>query len=372
LKLSEHIPVLLDKVLETFGDVRGRVVIDATFGAGGYSRAFLGRGAKVIAFDRDPSVTPFAEELRKQYGDDFIFINAPFSHISYFVSHVSCPMPHITDIVFDLGISSMQIDTPDRGFSWRFDAPLDMRMSAPSDISHPIGGSGRKATPSDISPPIGGGGRKATPSDISPPIGGSGRKAAPSDISPPIGGEWPRSGRGGGSAAELIEQLSMGQIAEILRDYGDMKNATGLARKIKSALPRTTFQLKDLISNPKDVAPVFQALRIAVNDELGEIERALNEVPALLPSGGICACVTFHSIEDRLVKNIFREWTARVGDPHIPSPVSCEEISNAAKKEGGGDFISLKTFRPDAVEMEKNPRARSSHLRAVRKISNIA
>lgn len=340
MKLSEHIPVLLDKVLETFGDVRGRVVIDATFGAGGYSRAFLGRGAKVIAFDRDPSVTPFAEELRKQYGDDFIFINAPFSHISYFVSHVSCPMPHITDIVFDLGISSMQIDTPDRGFSWRFDAPLDMRMSAPSDISHPIGGSGRKATPSDISPPI--------------------------------GGEWPRSGRGGGSAAELIEQLSMGQIAEILRDYGDMKNATGLARKIKSALPRTTFQLKDLISNPKDVAPVFQALRIAVNDELGEIERALNEVPALLPSGGICACVTFHSIEDRLVKNIFREWTARVGDPHIPSPVSCEEISNAAKKEGGGDFISLKTFRPDAVEMEKNPRARSSHLRAVRKISNIA
>jgi 16S rRNA (cytosine1402-N4)-methyltransferase len=291
--LNSHVPVLLDRVLETLGDLRGKSIIDATFGAGGYSRAFLERGANVIAFDRDPSVAPFAEKLKQEFGSRFEFINAPFSHITHHISH-------ITDVVFDLGVSSMQIDAPERGFSWRFDAPLDMRMFA-----------------------------------------GSGARGA----------------EGGVSAAELIEKSSAGELAKILREYGDVKKAGVIARAIKNALPRTTFQLRELIYNPKDVAPVFQALRIAVNDELGEIRAALGAVPGLLAPGGICACVTFHSIEDRIVKNTFREWTTPAGDPRFP------QVS--------APFELLETFRPDKNATGINPRARSSHLRAARKTCNI-
>ena len=275
---------MLDRVLETLGDIAGKTIIDATFGAGGYSRAFLERGADVIAFDRDPSVATFADEISKQYGTRFQFINEPFSRIT---NHV----PRTTHIVFDFGVSSMQIDTPERGFSWRFDAPLDMRMG------------------------------------------------------------------GGRTAAELIEFLSADDITKILADYGDVKKARVIARAIKDASPKTTFQLRDLIYDPKDIAPVFQAFRIAVNDELGEIARTLAALPALLPLGGICACVTFHSIEDRLVKNIFREWTTPAGDPRMP--------------QNPAQFEMLKAFRPDAAELSANPRARSSHLRAAQKIYNI-
>jgi 16S rRNA (cytosine1402-N4)-methyltransferase len=109
-----------------------------------------------------------------------------------------------------------------------------------------------------------------------------------------------------------------------------------------------------LIYNPKDIAPVFQALRIAVNDELGEIETALDAVPELLGAGGICACVTFHSSEDRLVKNKFREWTTSLGDPRFPALPAPFEL--------------LKTYRPSLAELDANPRARSAHLRAVRKL----
>jgi 16S rRNA (cytosine1402-N4)-methyltransferase len=290
--LNSHVPVLLNRVLETLGDIAGKTIIDATFGAGGYSGAFLEHGANIVAFDRDPTVMPFAEKLKEQYGDKFKFMNAPFSQITNHVpASAGMTKTRITHIVFDLGVSSMQIDTPGRGFSWRFDAPLDMRMG------------------------------------------------------------------GGITAAELIEISSADEIAKILADYGDVARARVIARAIKDIMPKTTFQLRDLIYNPKDTAPVFQALRIAANDELGEIERAMAAAPSLLPIGGICACATFHSIEDRLVKSIFREWAAPIGDPRMP-------VAPAP-------FEMLKTFRPDADELSANPRARSSHLRAVKKIYNM-
>jgi 16S rRNA (cytosine1402-N4)-methyltransferase len=292
LKLnSAHIPVLLDKVLETLGDVAGRTIVDATLGAGGYAREFLKRGARVVSFDRDPSVQPFADKLKSEYGDDFQFINAPFSEIS----NLGRP---ISDIVFDLGVSSMQIDAPERGFSWRFDAPLDMRMGA------------------------------------------------------------------GRTAAELIERSSVGELSQILREFGDVKKAHAIARAMKYRPPKTTFELRDLIYNPKDVAPVFQALRIAANDELNEIRRALDAVPDLLSAGGMCVCVTFHSLEDRIVKGKFYEWTAAARDPKLPPPPG--NCGPAAMVE------PLKTFRPDERELENNPRSRSSHLRAVRKTCNMA
>jgi 16S rRNA (cytosine1402-N4)-methyltransferase len=279
----KHIPVLLESVLKTLGDINGKVVVDGTFGAGGYTRAFLERGANVIAFDRDSSVISAAETVSKEFGDKFQFINTPFSDLNKISKQVDA-------IVFDFGVSSMQIDTPERGFSWRFDAPLDMRMG------------------------------------------------------------------NGETAADLISRLTVSQIAKILSDYGDVRKAGPIARAIKDNLPQTTFQLRDLIFNPKDIAPVFQALRIAVNDELGQISAALGAVPNLLNTGGMCLCVTFHSLEDRIVKSKFREWTTPIGDPRFPAAPA--------------PFESLKTYRPSESELELNPRARSAHLRAVKKISD--
>ncbi len=218
--------------------------------------------------------------MRAEFGDRFTFVPRPFSALA--------ELPGTFDaIVFDLGISSMQIDIPDRGFSFRGDGPLDMRMSG-----------------------------------------------------------------AGTSAAELIEQLSVADLARILRDYGDVSRAGVIARAIKDAAPKTTFALRDLIHNPRDVAPVFQALRIAVNDEMGEVTRALAAVPDHLHAGGMCICVTFHSLEDRLVKNTFRDWTSAPGDPRMPTVASAP-------------FIAMRAVTPSDAELADNPRARSAHMRGV-------
>ena len=276
----KHIPVLLDAVLDGLGDISGKTVVDCTFGAGGYSRAFLVRGANVVAFDRDPNVVADAAALAGEFPGRFEFVAAPFSKIADLDKTVDA-------IVFDLGISSMQIDVAARGFSFRMDAPLDMRMA-----------------------------------------------------------------QSGMTAQDLIKEKSVGELAEILRIYGDVKKANILARAIKEAQPQTTFELRDLIHNPKDVAPVFQALRIAVNDEMGEVERALAVVPGLLADGGRCICVTFHSLEDRIVKNTFRAWTTPRGDPRMPV---VEEAP----------FKMIKPVVPSQDELANNPRARSAHMRGV-------
>ncbi len=276
----KHIPVLLNAVLDALGDIRGQTVVDCTFGAGGYTRAFLERGANVIAFDRDPNVVDDANAIKQEYGDRFQFMPMAFSNLDKLDTVVDA-------IVFDLGISSMQIDIPERGFSFRADAPLDMRMSSDGE-----------------------------------------------------------------TAAELINRLSVAALADVLRNYGDVKKAGILARAIKDALPKTTFELRDLIHNPKDVAPVFQALRIAVNDEMGEVERALAVVPEKLKVGGKCLCVTFHSLEDRIVKNTFKQWTVAPGDPRMPVVVAAP-------------FILVKPQVPTEMELEHNPRARSAHMRGV-------
>ncbi|MCQ2571498.1 MAG: 16S rRNA (cytosine(1402)-N(4))-methyltransferase RsmH [Alphaproteobacteria bacterium] len=280
----KHIPVLLNDVLEMLGDIRGHTIVDCTFGAGGYTRAFLERGANVIAFDRDKNVIVGAEQIKKEYGDRFRFINDDFSTINQLDN------TEFDDVVFDLGISSMQIDNGDRGFSFRFDGPLDMRMD--SGTKH--------------------------------------------------------------SALDLIKEKSADELADILYEYGDVKKSRLLAKIIKQELPTTTFQLRDLIKNPHDIAPVFQALRIAVNDEMGQIKSALESVHDMLRVGGKCACVTFHSIEDRLVKNTFKQWTTNVGDPRLPETKPAE-------------YKMLKVYTPSDEELNQNPRARSAHLRGVQK-----
>ncbi len=278
--MTKHVPVLLDAVMGVLGDLRGRRVIDATFGAGGYTRAFLNAGAIVTAFDRDPHVAGDADAIKAEFGNRFTFIPKPFSAMGNLDEQYDA-------VVFDLGISSMQIDEGARGFSFRFDGPLDMRMSA-----------------------------------------------------------------AGISAAELIASSDASQLAKILHDFGDVKKAMPIARALKDAAPTTTGALRNLIHDPRDIAPVFQALRIAVNDEMGELTRALDAVPNLLKSGGICVCVTFHSIEDRIVKNTFREWTTAPGDPRMPSIAAAP-------------FKLLRASTPSAAEVAQNPRARSAHCRSV-------
>jgi len=278
--MQKHIPVLLGAVMSGLGDLRGRRVVDCTFGAGGYSRAFLDAGAIVTAFDRDPNVADDAMRLCDEFGARFTFVPRPFSALAELDGEYDA-------IVFDLGISSMQIDIADRGFSFRMDGPLDMRMSA-----------------------------------------------------------------SGVDAATLIERVPVDELARILRDYGDVKRAAVLARAIKNAAPKTTLQLRNLIYDARDVAPVFQALRIAVNDEMGEIRCALDAVPSHLTVGGKCICVTFHSLEDRIVKNTFRTWTTAPGDPRLPVTTSAP-------------FVPMATVRPSDAEIDANPRARSAHMRGV-------
>lgn len=277
----KHIPVLLNAVLDALGDIGGKRIVDCTFGAGGYTRAFLERGANVVAFDRDPNVLVDVEKIKHEYGDRFDFVQAPFAEIAQLDGQYDA-------IVFDLGISSMQIDVAERGFSFRADARLDMRMDSNAELS----------------------------------------------------------------AIDLIERSSVAEIADILREYGDVKKANILARAIKDALPQTTFALRDLIHNPKDVAPVFQALRIAVNDEMGQVKVALGAVPDKLVVGGRCVCVTFHSLEDRIVKNTFRKWTTAPGDPRMPVVAQAQ-------------FQAIKSQVPNQEELENNPRARSAHMRGV-------
>lgn len=277
----KHIPVLLNAVLDALGDIGGKRIVDCTFGAGGYTRAFLERGANVVAFDRDPNVLVDVEKIKHEYGDRFDFVQAPFAEIAQLDGQYDA-------IVFDLGISSMQIDVAERGFSFRADARLDMRMDSNAELS----------------------------------------------------------------AIDLIERSSVAEIADILREYGDVKKANILARAIKDALPQTTFALRDLIHNPKDVAPVFQALRIAVNDEMGQVKDALGAVPDKLVVGGRCVCVTFHSLEDRIVKNTFRKWTTAPGDPRMPVVAQAQ-------------FQAIKSQVPSQEELANNPRARSAHMRGV-------
>lgn len=277
----KHIPVLLNAVLDALGDIGGKRIVDCTFGAGGYTRAFLERGATVVAFDRDPNVLVDVEKIKHEYGDRFDFVQAPFAEIAQLDGQYDA-------IVFDLGISSMQIDVAERGFSFRADARLDMRMDSNAELS----------------------------------------------------------------AIDLIERSSVAEIADILREYGDVKKANILARAIKDALPQTTFALRDLIHNPKDVAPVFQALRIAVNDEMGQVKVALGAVPDKLVVGGRCVCVTFHSLEDRIVKNTFRKWTTAPGDPRMPVVAQAQ-------------FQAIKSQVPNQEELANNPRARSAHMRGV-------
>jgi len=302
-----HVPVLLTEVLAALTPRDDAVYVDATFGAGGYSDALLGAArCRVFGIDRDPDAVANGQALAEKHGGRLTLIAGPFGDMERLLDPFS-PGP-IAGIAFDLGVSSMQLDEPGRGFSFRQDGPLDMRMS-----------------------------------------------------------------RAGESAAELIARLSERELGELIRTLGEERFAGRVARAIAAAQRRqplaTTGELAEIVraAIPRhgpgrepgldSATRTFQALRIAVNDELGELDRGLAAAERLLMPGGRLAVVSFQSLEDARVKSFLRRRseTAR-GSRHLPPRPGGPASSFA--------LLSRRPVRPSPAEIAGNPRARSARLRA--------
>jgi 16S rRNA (cytosine1402-N4)-methyltransferase len=296
---APHVPVLVDEVVAALHIQDGDSVVDGTFGAGGYTRAVLGAGAgRVIAFDRDPDAIADGRSLVPD--QRLTLVNERFSLMDrvladHGISHVDC-------IMLDIGISSMQIDRPDRGFSFQADGPLDMRMS-----------------------------------------------------------------KSGLTAAEFLNQADEAEIARILKDYGEEPRARSIARAIVAARPlERTIELAAIVRRAAGFRPgqksdpatrTFQAIRIHLNAELEELEQGLEAAERALKPGGRLAVVTFHSLEDRIVKRFFRERSGGTpaGSRHRPEQTDPRKptFERVAKPAS-----------PTERELADNPRARSARLRS--------
>ena len=294
---QKHIPVLLEPVVRCLSPEQGGVFVDGTFGAGGYTRAILDTNptTKVIAFDRDETVLSTVHQFQDKFGERFTFIQDCFGEVSKYISEP------VDGFVLDIGVSSMQIDDPARGFSFRYDGPLDMRMS-----------------------------------------------------------------HQGISAADIVNNWPEEQLADILYRYGEEKSSRKIAHAIVGARPlNTTLQLVEIIHSvmprPKDGSDSamrsFQALRIAVNDELGELERALQASSKILKSGGRLVVVSFHSLEDRIVKEFLKQNSKKM--------VHQNKYALSQKQTTDGTFIvsDKKPIVADEAELKRNFRAHSAKLR---------
>jgi 16S rRNA (cytosine1402-N4)-methyltransferase len=304
---TDHTPVLADEVRELLAVLPGETVVDATFGAGGHAAALAagmqGRG-KYIAIDRDPSVRPYFDRFKKRAGLDGRFLRGDFAVV---IQQLGANGVRADAILLDLGVSSMQLDRPERGFSYAVDAPLDMRM----DPSAPL------------------------------------------------------------SARELVNDADERELQQIFRLYGEERYARQIAKAIARRRKQQPFQRTgELVETIRGAIPaparfgdghpakrVFQALRIAVNDELGSLESALPSAFAMLRSGGRLAVISFHSLEDRIVKRFMRDLERGCEcPPDFPVCVCGKEPQLRA--------LTRKAVRPSAAELAANPRAASARLRA--------
>jgi len=304
-----HIPVLLAEVLATLAPRAGEVILDGTFGGGGYSAAFLDAApCTVWAMDRDPEAIARGAALAARHPGRLHLVQGRFGDM---VAHLAARgVDRLDGVVLDLGVSSFQLDTPGRGFSFRADGPLDMRM-----------------------------------------------------------------GQDGPSAADLVNTLEERELADLLWELGEERHARRVARAILRARAErpftTTLQLAEVVRRavPRDPSGLdgatrsFQALRIRVNDELGEIARALDAAIQLIAPGGRIVVVSFHSLEDRIVKRAFQKATGRLpaASRHDPGALL------AAPAPAPFDLLTPRSLRPGAAETAANPRARSAHLRAIRR-----
>jgi len=296
---AAHVPVLIDEVIAALAVHDGGAAVDGTFGAGGYTRAMLSAGAgRVIAFDRDPDAI---EEGRALVPDSRLtLINERFSQMDRVLAERG--IDHVDAIALDIGVSSMQLDRADRGFSFSADGPLDMRMS-----------------------------------------------------------------RSGLTAAEFLNSADEVEIARILRDYGEEPRARSIARAIVAARPvERTAELAAIVRRAAGFRPgqkadpatrTFQAIRIHLNAELDELEQGLEAAERALKPGGRLAVVTFHSLEDRIVKRFFRERSGGMpaGSRHRP-------VQNDPR-EPTFERVA-KPVSPTERELAANPRSRSARLRS--------
>jgi 16S rRNA (cytosine1402-N4)-methyltransferase len=295
---APHIPVLLNEVVDAMQPAAGKTLVDGTFGAGGYTRALLGRGAAVIAFDRDPSAARFADGLP---ADRFRLVERRFSELDEETGEGA-----VEGVVLDIGVSSMQLDEAERGFSFMRDGPLDMRMAAD-----------------------------------------------------------------GPTAADLVNEAEPEEIARILYVYGEERESRRIARAIARRRDEQPFsrtlELAEFIEKTlggrrgAKVHPAtrsFQAIRIAVNEELSELEAGLAAAERALKTDGRLCVVTFHSLEDRIVKTFLAVRAGKTpgGSRHAPPAHAAAAPSFQLLFNGAQG--------PSEAELAANPRARSAKLRA--------
>jgi 16S rRNA (cytosine1402-N4)-methyltransferase len=304
---TDHVPVLAEEVREALAVEPGDTVVDATFGSGGHAEllaADLRGDGKLIAIDRDPSVRPYFDRFKRRAGVQGRFLRGDFSVV---LEQLSANGVRADAVLFDLGVSSMQIDRPERGFSYAADAPLDMRMDPGSEVS----------------------------------------------------------------ARELVNEAGERELTKIFREYGEERYARQIARAIARRRRERPFERTgELVETVKGAIPaparfgdghpakrVFQALRIAVNDELGSLEAALPAALDMLRPGGRLAVISFHSLEDRIVKRFLRaQERGCTCPPDFPVCVCGHEPVLRA--------LSRRPIRPSAREIASNPRAASARLRA--------
>lgn len=304
-----HTPVLLNETLALLKPERGGLFVDATLGLAGHSEAVLTASPKtqLIGIDQDAAALKMAGERLKRFGARATLVHSNFSAIREVIDNWE-----VDGILVDLGVSSLQLDSETRGFSFRFDAPLDMRMNADS---------------------------------------------------------------GDETALELLKRLSQDEIANIIYQYGEERHSRKIARRIIEKRERgepveTTFELAELVKRcvphrPSDkihpATRTFQALRIAVNDELGIIGRFIDDAVNLLKTNGVLAIITFHSLEDRIVKQAFQRLSGKCSCPPRMPVCQCGAVREV-------EILTKKPVVATENEQSENPRSRSAKLRACRKI----
>lgn len=302
-----HTPVLLDQAIN-YLDLKDGIYVDCTFGGGGYSKSILKSCAntKVIAIDQDPTTKTNADKLSEEFGSRFTFVQDNFARLQKIMQ----PIGLVDGIVWDLGVSSMQLDNAERGFSFMKEAILDMRMNNTTGLT----------------------------------------------------------------AADFLNTAKEKEIADVIYYYGDETHSRKIARKIIETreidLITTTKQLAEIVRsivkkhNYKidPATKTFQAIRIFVNNELKALEESLYNADELLKPNGRLVLVSFHSLEDRIIKDYFKAHSAK--------KVATSKYEAKAPLQGTYEMLTYKPILPSELEIEQNPRARSAKLRAVKKIDN--